>query len=91
MGELDRIYEAAVADDWEEQNKPESESFPKWKEATEKLTRARVAIYAAVGLISEAAEMVEGSTQEDRIASLASTLEDTAATVANQIERMAKA
>ena len=88
MGELDRIYEAAVADDWEEQNKPESESFPKWKEATEKLTRARVAIYAAVGLISEAAEMVEGSTQEDRIASLANSLEDIATEIAMQIERM---
>lgn len=88
MSELDRIYEAAVADDWEEQNKPESESFPNWKEATEKLKTARLAIFSASGLISEAAEMVEGSTQEDRIASLASTLEDMAATVANQIERM---
>lgn len=88
MEELDRIYEAAVADDWEEQNKPESESFPKWKEATEKLKKARLAIFTANGLISEAAEMVEGSTQEDRIASLSNSLEDIATEIAIQIERM---
>lgn len=88
MGELDRIYEAAVADDWEEQNKPESESFPNWKEATEKLKTARLAIFSASGLISEAAEMVEGSTQEDRIASLANSLEDIATEIIVQIERM---
>ena len=88
MTDVDMIYEAAVADDWEEQNRPESEGFPNWKDATAKMTLAKASLVAAAALISEASEMVEGSTQEDRIASLSAETDSIAASVANLIERM---
>ena len=88
MTDVDRIYEAALADEWEEQNRPESESFPDWKEATEKLKQARALISDAVTLIFEASNMVEGSTFEDRIASFGSCFEDHGAALATLTERM---
>ena len=33
MTDVDRIYEAALADEWEEQNKSESDRFPDWDNA----------------------------------------------------------
>ena len=88
MTDVDRIYEAALADEWEEQNKSERDSFPKWDEAIKKLQTAKAAVAAAVAMIYEASEMLEGSTQEDRIASLAEDADNLAAEVAQQIERM---
>lgn len=88
MEELDRIYEAAVADDWEEQNKQEKDSFPEWDKAIKNLYCAKATLSLAVGLLTKAAAHVEGSTQEDRIASLSNSLEDIATQIAIQIERM---
>lgn len=88
MTDVDRIYEAAVADDWEEQNRPESERFPEWKEAVDKLTLAKESIAEAVALIFEASDMVEGSTFEDRIASFGSCFEDHRSALATMTERM---
>ena len=88
MEELDRIYEAAIADDWEEQNKQEKDSFPEWDKAIKNLYCARATLSSAVELLTKAAAYVEGSTQEDRIASLSNSLEDIATEIAIQIERM---
>ena len=88
MADVDRIYEAELADEWEEQNRPESEGFPQWKEAVEKLTLAKESIAAAVSLIFEASDMVEGSTFEDRIASFGSCFEDHRAALSTMTERM---
>ena len=88
MGELDRIYEAAIADDWEEQNKQEKDSFPEWDKAIKNLYCAKATLSSAVELLTKAAAYVEGSTQEDRIASLANSLEDITTEIAMQIERM---
>ena len=88
MTDVDRIYEAALADEWEEQNKSERDNFPKWDEAIRKLQTAKAAVVAAVAMIYEASEMLEGSTQEDRIASIAAGIDEMAAEVAQQIERM---
>ena len=88
MTDVDRIYESALADEWEEQNRPESESFPKWKDAIAKLTLAKTAILAAAGLIAEASEMVEGSTFEDRIASFVQAFDGHVEAIAHIAERM---
>lgn len=68
--ELDRMYEAAVADDWEEQNRdcPERESVNE-------------AINKAVELLTKAAEILCGAVDEksklyDRISSYGSDLDD---------------
>ena len=86
--ELDRMYEAALADDWEEQNRPESEKFPNWEKAVSGLQIAKATLAAAAAILYEAQEMIEGSTQEDRIGSLAASVDEMAAEVAQQIERM---
>lgn len=88
MEELDRIYEAAVADDWEEQNRQEKDNFPKWDVAVGGLKIAKATIAAAAAILYEARDRVEGSTQEDRIASLAEECDTLAEEVAKQIERM---
>ena len=88
MTDVDRIYEAALADEWEEQNKSERDKFPKWDEAIKKLQVAKTTLVAAASLLYEARDMIEESTQEDRIASLAEDTDNLAAEVAKQIERM---
>ena len=91
MTDVDRIYEAALADEWEEQNKSERDNFPKWDEAIKKLQTAKAAVVAAVAMIYEASEMLEGSTQEDRIASIACDIDTKSTALYGQIERMVKA
>lgn len=88
MTDVDRIYEAAVADDWEEQNKQEKDNFPEWDKAIKNLYCAKTTLSAAVEFLTKAAAYVEGSTQEDRIGSLANSLEDITTEIAMQIERM---
>ena len=88
MADVDRIDEAALADEWEEQNKTERDNFPEWERAKNKLKVAKATLAAAAAIICESQYMVEGSTQEDRIASLANAADELAAEVASQIERM---
>ena len=49
--ELDRMYEAAIADEWEELNKPPVRKYPEWNDAINKIESARE-------LLSEAAELL---------------------------------
>ena len=88
MEELDRIYEAAVADDLEEQNRQEKDKFPQWDEATKKIAEAEKALAKAVGLLSDSGELIEGSSEEDRIFSLSDEAERLWKDVQKQIERM---
>lgn len=88
MTDVDRIYESALADEWEEQNKSERDNFPDWDKAIRKLHVAKATIVAAVALVCSSADHVEGSTQEDRIRSIADDLDNLAEEVAQQIERM---
>ena len=88
MTDVDRIYEAALADEWEEQNRPERDSFPEWDKAVKKLQIAFTVVVAAVAQIEMAKGMVEGSTQEDRIGSLQDDMEALAIAIYEQRERM---
>ena len=88
MTDVDRIYEAALADEWEEQNKSERDNFPDWDKAIRKLRVAKATILATVSLVCSIADHVEGSTQEDRIRSIADDLATLSEEVAQQIERM---
>ena len=75
MTELDRIYEAAVADDWEERNK-ETQDAPKLKKAAAKLRAAVVLLNGAIDRIENAVDCVRGIPAEDVVASYLTNLED---------------
>lgn len=65
--ELDRMYECACAEDWEEQN---STNIPGWEDAIAKLAQAETALQEACDFLAEAAGSVDGSIEVDRINSL---------------------
>ena len=88
LTDVDRIYEAALADEWEEQNRPERDSFPDWDKAVKKLQIAFTVVCAAVAQLEMAKDMIEGSTQEDRIGSLQDDMEALAVAIYGQRERM---
>ena len=88
MTDVDRIYEAALEDEWEEQNKSERDNFPEWDKAIKNLYCAKTTISAAVEFLTKAAAYVEGSRHEDRIGSLANSLEDITTEIIMQIKRM---
>ena len=85
--ELDRIYEAAIADEWEELTKP-PEKPEGWQDACKKIVSAVDLLREAVETLKEAAEMVEGTVKVDRIRCLESETYYLAADVEKQAERM---
>lgn len=89
--ELDRMYEAALADEWEEINKPPERKYPEWTDAIKKLEAARELLTEAAEILTEGAELVEGSFEDDRILSLQSETEHLAADFTKQVERMKSA
>ena len=85
MTNLDAIYEAAVADDWEEQNRKD---FPEWGNAIKEIRKCVNWLKDAVKSLNEAADMVVDSTEDDRILSLSSEIEFLASDLTKQAERM---
>lgn len=67
MTDVDRIYEAALADEWEEQNSNPHEE--KLRNAAAKLRAAVVLLNAAVERMESAEECVKGIPAEDVVAS----------------------
>ena len=86
--ELDRMYEAAIADEWEEQNKPPERKQPEWNEAIKKIETARSLLAEAAEMLVESSRLVEGSYEDYRILSLQSETEYLARDYAKQAERM---
>ena len=89
--ELDMMYEAAVADDWEEQNKPAAMVYPEWVLAIKKVQTAQAMLSEAVELLKDAAEMIPDSREDDRILSIADEVEFLLQDLQKQEERMNKA
>lgn len=65
--ELDRMYQAAVADEWEEQNKVDRTGYD---DANKLLDKAKASLQDAVDFLSTAAQTVEHSPEKFRISSL---------------------
>ena len=86
--ELDQMYEAAVADDWEEQNKPESERFPEWNAAKMQIKKAGLFLREAVNLLLQGQSMVHGSSEDCRIGSIADEVSFLAGDIEKQLGRM---
>lgn len=89
--ELDMMYEAAVADEWEEQNKPAAKVFPMWDTAIGNVKTAQARLTEAVELLKDAAEMIPDSREDDRILSIADEVEFLLQDLQKQEERMNKA
>jgi len=89
--ELDRMYEAAIADEWEEINKTPERKYPEWNDAIKKIESARELLSEAAEILKAGAELVEGSFEDDRILSLQSEAYYLAADVTKQVERMKSA
>ena len=89
--ELDRMYEAELADEWEEINKPPERKYPEWNEAINKLEVAKELLSEVSEILTAGAELVEGSFEDDRILSLQSEAYYLAADVTKQVERMKSA
>lgn len=83
--DLDQMYEAAVADEWEDRN---NHSFPEWKTAVESMTKVGNWLKDTVATLNEAAHMVNGSSEEDRILSIASEISFLMEDLRKQTERM---
>ena len=82
--ELDRMYEAALADDWEDQNQP----HPGRGDAIGNLKSATAFLSEAIDVLKEAQEHMDGSSQYDRIGSLADEVGFLLKDIEKQIERM---
>ena len=86
--ELNRMYEAAIADEWEELNKQPERKEPEWTDAIKKLEAAKELLSEVSEILTAGAELVEGSFEDDRILSLQSEAYYLAADVTKQVERM---
>ena len=87
---VDRMIEAAAAEEWERQNRTGREICPEWDEATKKVEKARELMQDVVNVLKEAAEMVGLSCEMDRINSLSDEVEFLGKDMDKQAERMKK-
>ena len=86
--ELDRMYEIACAQDWEEQN---TVNVPGWSDAIKGVESAEELLKEAAELLKEAAELLKESTESDRINSLSDEVEFLRKDAERQTERMKSA
>ena len=87
---LDRMYEAAVAEEWEKQNRTGRELSPEWDEAIKTVEKVADILSDAKDTMGTAAELVGLSCEVDRINSLADEIGFLMADVKKQAERMTK-
>lgn len=83
--DVDAMYEASVAREWEELNEDE---FPEWPNAIECIESALKLLSEAEDELYEASGHVEGSPEYDRIVSLAMGVSDLHDHILNQKQRM---
>ena len=85
MTELDRMYEIACAQDWEEQN---TTNIPGWADAIKNLEKCADSLKDACYVLDEAAGLIEESVEVDRVRSLMDEIEFLRKDVIKQTERM---
>ncbi len=85
---LDAMFEAAVSEEWEKQNRTGREICPEWDKAIKQLEKARDLLIDAENILNEAAEMVDLSCESDRIRSLEDEIRSLGKDLEKQTERM---
>ena len=85
---LDAMFEAAVADEWEKQNRTGREICPEWDKAIKQIEKARDFLTDVENVLNEAAEMVGLSCEADRIRSLVDEIGFLGKDLEKQTERM---
>lgn len=86
--DVDAMYEASVARQWEELNASPEDDFPEWGNAIECIENALKLLSNAEDTLYEAAGYVEGSPEYDRIVSLAMGVSDLYDHILDQNQRM---
>lgn len=86
--DVDAMYEAYVARQWEELNASPEDDFPEWGNAIECIESALKLLSKAEDELYEAAGHVEGSPEYDRIVSLAMSVSDLYDHILDQNQRM---
>ncbi len=86
--EVDMACEAAAAEQWEELNQCESDNFPDWEDAEKMIQEAIELLDNAETLLHTASGYVSGSTQEDKIESLADGIAELYFSLKNQKKEM---
>lgn len=86
--DVDAMWESDAAAQWERENECESDNYPYWNNAEQKLKDAISMLYKAESMINQAATYVRNSTQEDRIISLADSVSDLSGNIHDQWEKM---
>ena len=85
---VDRMFEAAVAEEWERQNKTDPELCPEWDNAIKEFETALDWMAEVADKLDEVAEMVGLSCEADRIRSLEDEVRFLYKDFNKQIERM---
>ena len=85
---IDAMFEAAVAEEWERQNRTGREICPEWDKAIKQIEKARDLLTDAENILNEAAEMVDLSCESDRIRSLEDEISFLGKDLEKQTERM---
>ena len=86
--ELDRMYEMCCAEDWEEKN---TVNIPGWEDAIKIVESAEDLLKDTVQKLNEAAELLEWSTEKDRVLSLMDEVDFLRKDTEKQTERMKSA
>jgi len=86
--EVDALYEADVARQWEELNALPEDKYPEWNDAIKSIEKALTHLAKVQDLLYEASNHVTGSSEYDRIESLATSVSDLYDHIVNQRQRM---
>lgn len=86
--DVDAMWEADAAAEWERINECESDKYPYWINAEYKLSEAKSLLSKAEGQLNLAVEYVKGSSQEDRIVSLIDSVSELYDAIYEQIQKM---
>ena len=86
--DVDAMWEADAAAEWERINECESDKYPYWTNAEYKLSDAQKLLSKAEDCLGEAAEYVKDSSQDDRIMSLMDDASKLYDAIYEQLQRM---
>ena len=86
--DVDAMYEASVAKEWEKLNATQEDEFPEWNNALDCVETALNLLSNAEDRLYEASRHVEGSPEYDRIVSLAMSVSDLYDHILDQDQRM---
>lgn len=86
--DVDTLWEADAAMQWERENDCESDHFPGWRRAERSIEKAMKTLCDAEEMLLAASDHVKGSSQEDRLLALVDSVSELSDNVREQFNRM---